>query len=117
NNATPNTASGTNLTTSNVSYSAPGTYNVTVQVTNAKGCFSSISKPAFITVKDKPVVNFTASPGTDFCGEPHTVTFNPAVTGSAPGPYSYSWDLDGATSTATSPSHTYTGPAPKAYTV
>ncbi len=115
NGATPGTGSGSVVTTT---YTDPGKNNVTLTVTNNKNCFASITKTEFITVKEKPVVNFTASPKTDYCAnETAAVTFNPTVTGGAPGPYTYSWDLDGATSTQTTPSHTYNGPPPAQYTI
>lgn len=120
NNATPNTISGNNMNTASAVYPTAGTYNVTLQVTNNKGCFNSLTKQVYITVKEKPVINFTASPKTDFCaGETPTVTFTPSVTGSAPGPYTYAWELNGPgnTSTSTSPTYTYPGPAPAQYTV
>ncbi|HEY9178550.1 MAG TPA: PKD domain-containing protein [Flavipsychrobacter sp.] len=121
NNATPNTISGNNMNTASAVYPTAGTYNVTLQVTNNKTCFSSLTKQVYITVKEKPVINFTASPKTDFCaGETPTVTFTPSVTGNAPIPYTYNWEFGGPgnpTSISTSPTHTYPGPAPAQYTV
>lgn len=118
NGATPATGSGSPVTTT---YTSPGTNHVTLTVTNNKNCFASITKQAFVIVKEKPVVNFTASPKADFCAnETPQVTFNPTITGSAPGPYTYAWELGGPgnpTSTNTSPTHTYPGPAPAQYNV
>ncbi|MCB0696542.1 MAG: PKD domain-containing protein, partial [Chitinophagaceae bacterium] len=116
NNATPATGSTSPATTS---YSAAGQYNVTLSVTNSNSCYYSLTKKLYITVKEKPIVNFTASQ-TDFCTDTATVLFTPNITGGAPGPYVYAWNLDipgSATSSATSPIHTYMGPAPKQYSV
>lgn len=118
NGATPATGTGSPVTTT---YTSPGTNHVTLTVTNSKNCFGSITKQNYITVKEKPVINFTASPKTDFCAnETPQVTFNPVITGGAPGPYTYAWELGGPgnpPSGATSPTHTYPGPAPAQYTV
>lgn len=118
NSATPAVGSGSPVTTT---YNNPGTNHVTLTVTNNKNCFASVTKQNYITVKEKPVINFTASPKNEFCAsETPQVTFNPVVTGGATGPYTYSWQLGGPgnpTSTNTSPTHTYPGPAPAQYTV
>lgn len=94
-----------------------GPNNVTLTVTNSKGCVNTITKTAYIDVLPEPTVNFTANK-TDFCGAPATVNFTPSITGSAPGPYTYAWTFGGAgTSTNTNPSQTFNGPAPAQYTV
>jgi len=119
NNATPATAGGTGVSSVTTSYSAAGKYNVTLSVTNSKNCYASITKTQYITVKEQPIVDFTASQ-TDFCTDTGRVTFTPNITGGAPGPYIYSWQLGGPsnpTSNVPAPSHTYPGPAPAQYTV
>ncbi len=119
NDATPNIASGTNMSTATATYNTPGTYNVTLEVTNNKDCYNSITKKLYITVKENPTINFTASQ-TDFCTDTASVTFTPVITGGAPGPYIHSWEFGGPgnpTSNLPSPTHTYPGPRPAQYTV
>ena len=100
-----------------VTYTNSGKYNVTLQVTNSKGCFSSETKTQYIEVLDKPVIDFSAANNkTDYCSAPASVTFNPSVTG-APTPYTYSWNFSPGTSGATNPTQIFTGPAPAQYNV
>lgn len=114
NGATPNTSTASSPT---VVYNS-GPNNVTLQVTNSKGCVQALTKNAYIDVLPVPDVNFSASQ-TDFCSAPASVSFTSTLSGSAPGPFNYLWDFgDGSpTSNSQNPSHTYTGPAPAQYTV
>lgn len=121
NGATPPSISGTNAAAKNPSvvYNNPGTNNVTLNVTNSFGCVASVTKQLYITVLNKPTVDFTASQ-TDFCSSPASVTFTPSVTGPSPGPYTYLWeygDPSNSTSTTIPGSFTYTDAPPKQYTV
>ncbi len=95
-------------------YTAPGTYNVTLSVTNSDGCVSSLTKIGYMTVYTPPVPNFSAS-ATYFCHPPGHVVFTNATTGF--GPLSYIWRFgDGsAPSPLLGPTHDYTSPG--AYTV
>lgn len=92
-------------------YTSPGTYTVSLEVTNAGGSNTS-TRTGYIKVFDPvPVADFTASPTSG--GEPLTVQFFDTSTGS---PTSWHWDFgDGATSPLQSPVHTYA--APGTYTV
>lgn len=86
------------------SYTSPGTYNVTLTVTNATGSTSTAIKT--VTVWEKPKPDFSASPAKGCI--PFDVTFmdksNP-VNGTIT---AYSWDFgDGATGSGSSPVHTY----------
>ncbi len=56
------------------SYASPGTYTVTLTITNSNGCNNTISKT--VIVNPKPVVNFTAS---NVCYG-YTMTFTDAST-------------------------------------
>lgn len=119
NGSTPATLTGTNTQARNpsVTYNVSGTNNVTLKVTNSKGCEHSLTKQLYVTVLERPVVDFSANK-TDFCSAPGTATFTPTVSGNAPGPYTYSWDFGPAgTSTSTSPTVTFNGPAPAQYIV
>ncbi|MGC9335389.1 MAG: PKD domain-containing protein, partial [Anaerolineae bacterium] len=86
-------------------YTAPGTYDVTLTVGNAQGSDTAV-KPGYISVTAPaaPVAYFSASP---LSGPvPLTVTFEDR---SAGGPTAWLWDFgDGGTSTARNPVHVYT---------
>ncbi|OSZ82554.1 hypothetical protein CAP35_04610 [Chitinophagaceae bacterium IBVUCB1] len=85
-------------------YSTPGTYTVTLLVTNGNGCSKSLVKTNFIKVSNKPTASFTSA-NVNGCSAPVTASFTNTSTGAV----SYEWSFgDGNTSTATSPSHTYT---------
>jgi PKD repeat protein len=89
-------------------YDAPGTYTVTLTVTNAGG-FDSETKSSYITVVDPPttgpIPEFTASPisGT----APLNVAFTDMSTGTVT---TWEWDFDSngtIDATTQNPSHTY----------
>jgi PKD repeat protein len=89
-------------------YTAPGTYDVTLTASNATGDSAPVTKTGYVTVAAAPglVADFSASPlsGT----APLAVSFTDA---SAGGPTAWSWNFgDGSTSTAQNPTHTYTAP-------
>ena len=99
---------GTFSTTQNPShiYTATGSYNLSLLVTNIHGCVNTITNPNYITITDKPTAAFTNS-STANCGAPLTINFNNQSTGV--GNLSYLWSFgDGQTSTEANPSHTYT---------
>ncbi len=88
-----------------VSYSAAGTYDVTLKVTNIFGTATQVF-PAYITVQAAPIPGFT------FVANQTTVSF----TSTSQNGISYAWDFgDLNTSTAENPTHTYA--APGTYTV
>lgn len=83
-------------------YSALGTYNVKLTITDTHGCTDMVTYPAYITVT-KPVANFTMSDSVSVC-PPLFVNFTNTTTGAV----SYLWDLgDATTTTAPSPSDMY----------
>jgi len=92
-------------------YTGPGSFTVTLAVTNAGGTASE-TKIDYITVMiPPPVADFTGSPTTGTV--PLTVSF---IDASADLPTSWSWSFgDGWTSTSQNPSHQYT--IPGSYTV
>ena len=96
---------GTFSTTQNPShiYTATGSYNLSLLVTNIHGCVNTITNPNYITITDKPTAAFTNS-STANCGAPLTINFNNQPTGV--GNLSYLWIFgDGPTSTEANPSH------------
>lgn len=86
-------------------YTTPGTYNVTLTLTNQAGCVSTVTKNAVVTVRDASNIAITA-PSSGGC-----VPFNFTPTASATtidGIASYQWDFgDGGTATGASPTHNY----------
>ena len=93
-------------------YTTPGLYTVTLQVTETQGCVYSYTLPAQMDVRG-PIVNFTNLP-TQICSG-SLVTFTDATTKAANDPANpalntYYWTFgDGGTSTLQNPTHTYTG--------
>ncbi|MCF8244899.1 MAG: PKD domain-containing protein [Saprospiraceae bacterium] len=85
-----------------VTYNAPGSYTVSLTVTNPAGGDNE-TKTGFITVGDKPTVDFTSVINGNTANFTSTVT-NPPGSGTI----LYSWDFgDGGSSTLANPSHTY----------
>lgn len=95
------------------SYGTPGTYNITLTATNAKGCVASLTVPTYMTVFTPPIADFGAV-STTLCKPPSLATFTNLSSGTPT--LTYSWDMgDGGTSTLGTPTHTYI--APGSYTV
>ncbi len=87
------------------SYTAAGTYNVTLIVTDANGCKDTITKNSYINVS--PITSaFTVNDSVAYC-PPFTVNFTNASTNAV----SYVWIFgNGSISFLNSPSATYTAP-------
>ncbi len=87
-------------------YTTPGYFNVTLSVTNAHGCLTTLVKPTYIHIFTPPDVHFTAS-ATVYCSAPATVTFSNTTTGTPP--LTYAWDFGDLTTSnvANPPPHTY----------
>ncbi|HTY14528.1 MAG TPA: PKD domain-containing protein [Methanoregulaceae archaeon] len=86
-------------------YTLPGSYNVSLMVTNASGTATTV-KSNFIVVTNKPVANFTGTPLTGLI--PLTVNFTDLSSADST---SWHWDFgDGSNSTVQNPSHVYTAP-------
>ena len=101
----------TSSTTQNpqVVYNSPGTYNVSLTVSNAFGT-NTKTKIKYITVLDLPVpvADFTATPTTVYVGE--TVSFTDLSTNN---PTSWNWSFSGGTptsSTTQNPQIVYNSP-------
>jgi len=90
-------------------YERPGTYNVTLSITDANGCENTISLETPITVGEPVNLNPNAAQ-TAFerisCQVPLTVDF---TSDPGEGNFEFLWDFgDGTTSELQNPSHTYT---------
>jgi gliding motility-associated-like protein len=87
-------------------YFTPGTYTVSLTVTNASGS-NTKTITNYITVFAPPTVNFSGD-STVTC-PPKNVQFTNLTTPGSSGSTSYLWDFgDGNTSTQINPNHTYT---------
>ncbi|HYH15602.1 MAG TPA: PKD domain-containing protein, partial [Flavisolibacter sp.] len=86
-------------------YKIPGSYTVTLTITNDKGCSKLITKPNFITITPGVVPKFTFI-DPQVCMAPALYNFTSTSTG--PGNLSYSWNLgNGTTATTQTASGTY----------
>ncbi len=95
-------------------YFTPGVYSVKLVITNAAGLKDSLTKTQYITVNDKPVVNFTVNKRTGCF--PLQVQFTDLSSVTNGTITKWLWDFgDGFTSTLQNPGHTYT--AQGVYTV
>jgi gliding motility-associated-like protein len=98
---------GTITTTQNPNntYTTPGNYNITLQVTNSFGCNNIITKSQYVRVADGVTADFMSNVVSS-CQAPFAVNFQSTVSGI--GPYTYRWNFgDGGTATTANPSHTY----------
>lgn len=94
----------TTTTTVTHTYNTPGTYPVSVIVTDPNGCSGTITQN--IVVVPAPSASFSATP-TSACAPPLNVTFT--NTSSTIGSTTYTWNFgDGNTATGPNPFHTYT---------
>ncbi|MBO9564106.1 MAG: PKD domain-containing protein, partial [Niastella sp.] len=89
-------------------YTAEGSYNVTLSITSRLGCTNTVTRPAFVRII-KPTVAFANAPA----GDCIPFTFAPIANVNAiDGVASYFWEYgDGFTATTTTPTgpgHTYT---------
>ena len=99
-----NTGTGTNP---GHTYTYPGTYPVSLTVTNGMGCTRTVTRTSYITSYAVPVGGFTAAQ-TAFCSIPSTALFTSTSFGGTT-PYSIGWDFgDGGKGSGNAPSHVYT---------
>ena len=88
-------------------YTVPGTYSVTLTITDAAGNSNTQTRSNIVTVIPKPQVSFTASDSMPGCA-PKAVAFTPNIVAGVPGTLSYTWDFgDGTLSNSASPTHIY----------
>lgn len=94
-------------------YGAPGTYTITLTVTNGLGCTHSFSRD--VNVYDPPTVGIQVQ---NLCfGE--IASFNPQITTASGNPVtSWFWDFgDGVTDTVQNPTHQYAAAGPYVITL
>src|SRR5204863_4628197 len=83
-------------------YSASGTYNVSLIATTAAGCHDTIIHPVPVSFT-LPVAAFTPNPT--------VCTYTVSFTNQSTGANNYAWTFgDASTSTAANPSHAYASP-------
>jgi len=88
-------------------YATGGFKNVTLFVTNGKGCSSILTRSGYMYVHPPIMPNFSIS-DSQFCATPSHVVFTNLTTGGTP-PLSYAWTFgDGGASAAINPAHDYT---------
>ncbi len=98
-----NTSNGTNP---NNTYSAPGTFDVSLTVIDDLGCSNTLLAPDYIEIVDNISIDFVANNTSPCLG--NQVSF---VDISSPTPTSWEWDFgDGNTSTNQFPTHLYSTP-------
>ncbi|MBS1742265.1 MAG: PKD domain-containing protein [Bacteroidetes bacterium] len=86
-------------------YTASGSYNVSLRVRNSSGCFQTITRTQYINVGEAPVAGFTNTTNNS-CTAPVNIYFQNTSTGA--GTLSYLWNFgDGFTATTQNPSHSY----------
>lgn len=86
-------------------YTTSGLFDVTLIITDANGCQSSVKKTRYITVNALPSVTFTQDNAAR-CKAPLDVNFSSTSSGKTP--LKFLWQFgDGGTSTDENPQHTY----------
>jgi gliding motility-associated-like protein len=86
-------------------YKLPGSYTVTLTITNDKGCSKLVTKPNYINITTGVVPEFTFTDPA-VCRAPATVNFTNNTTG--PGTISYTWSFgNGSFSSSQNPSAYY----------
>jgi gliding motility-associated-like protein len=103
----------TNSANQTYTYTVAGQFDVTIKVTDANGCDSSLTITNLINVSPKPTIVLTTSPNpAAACVAPLTVTFSTTGTTSnclTSSALTYSWSFSTGSSTlANPPPHTYT---------
>lgn len=87
-------ASGNNAGPYNLNWPSAGTYDITLSVTSAQGCVSTVTTQP-VTVNPIPVASFTATPSSLCVGEETTLQY----TGATNAGLTYLWTFDSGTAT------------------
>lgn len=87
-------------------FTKPGSYTVTLDVSNGGKCFGSLAEPNIITVATPAVVDFISTPDTNVEVQVREANF--VFTNESRNAISYLWNFgDGGSSTQSDPSHKY----------
>ncbi|HPT19262.1 MAG TPA: PKD domain-containing protein [Methanothrix sp.] len=87
-------------------YQSASNYQVTLKVTDSRGCTASVTSSVQVYVN--PVPTFTVDSPT-LCFRPGLLTQFHGQASEGSGPYSFAWDYgDGSTGTGSDPTHKYT---------
>lgn len=93
-----------NLQNPSHTYTAYGSFDVKLRVTNNFGCSDSVTQVAYVIIR-RSSISIPQLPARGCI--PYTITLNPVIT-SLDAVTSYNWDFgDGGTSTLPNPTHTY----------
>lgn len=97
-------------------YTAPGTYSVSLSADFGAGCSGDTTFIGLITVEVPPVISFTSSSASSICHTPFSVSFNPSITGTFS---SVEWIFENAgfSDTVTTYAPTYTWNTPGTFDV
>jgi len=91
------------------SYSAPGTYTVTLVAGTQQQCFDTLEQAALINVQPSPVADFITAPGINTPLEYSEARFS--FSNRSQHAVTYRWDFgDNTTSGQTDPAHQYAAP-------
>jgi uncharacterized repeat protein (TIGR01451 family) len=86
-------------------YTSAGNYQVTLKVTDSRGCTASVTSS--VQVRANPVPTFTVDPST-LCFRPELSTAFHGQATSGSGPYTFAWDYgDGSTGSGSDTTHQY----------
>ncbi|MBM3405128.1 MAG: PKD domain-containing protein, partial [Bacteroidetes bacterium] len=97
-----NPSTSTDQNPQGITYATPGSYNVSLTITDASSNQNTVNKPAYINAYDYPVAMF----GVDGVCEGSATNFTDESTGMSIS--MWNWDFgDGNTSTLQNPAHTY----------
>jgi len=87
-------------------YTATGSYTISLTVATASGCTQTVSVPSGVLTGTPPIVNFSASP-LNACAS-DTISFTNTSTTTPGATISYLWNFgDGSTATAENPLHIF----------
>ena len=90
-------------------YKYPGTYSISLTVTDAMGCTNNFVKSNLVTVQPKPVASFYSNDSLSVCGPPLTVNITNNSTSNST--LTHAWNIGGVayTSLNVNPTFTTTG--------
>src|SRR5205085_6256953 len=86
-------------------YKAPGSFDVTLKITNSLGCYNAVTKSDLVNIADGVTAKFSLS-SLNACKSPAIAVFKNESIGT--GTLNYTWNFgDSTSSAAVSPTHKY----------